>query len=152
MPTNEELLASHKPIAYTCAGPTVLPEEKRLAGQAKRDALVAAVDLAGLTAMMLALDSVMKCVPGTVSRRAKDADPGLTVDEVVDGINRCLSARVGCGEDLKPIILAPGFDGEEHEAACPKCGNRFDWRAALSDENAATKAARDAAALDAALA
>jgi hypothetical protein len=151
MATAEELEASHADIQYTCAGPSVLTAEHRLAGQEKRDALLKAFDVPALAAMMLGLDSVLHCVPASLTQRAKDADPDLALADVADGINRCLSARLGCGQDLKPIILGVGFDGEEHEAECPKCGNRFDWRSATSDEAAATKAERDAAALAAAL-
>lgn len=34
-----------------------------------------------------------------------------------------------CGADLTAIIAGAPFDGQVHEAACPRCGNRFDWRA-----------------------
>lgn len=39
------------------------------------------------------------------------------------------AARPACGADLNPLIEAGPWDGDEHEGACPGCGNVFSYRA-----------------------
>jgi hypothetical protein len=144
--TNDELVAVQATLSYRCAGPYVLTDAQREKGQKKRDALMAAGDPAAVVAYIRALDRVLHAVPA-------DFDDDHPTDETLtDAMGRLLGLRAGCGQDLKPLILAGGFDGEVHEGTCPKCGLAFDWRAALSDEEAETKDATRAADLEDALA
>lgn len=39
--------------------------------------------------------------------------------------------REHCGEDLNAVILAGDWDGQSHEAACPKCKNDFTYTAPM---------------------
>lgn len=132
----EEQQAHVRSITRICRGPLMVEDEVWQKNMATWLALkdAADVDSARDFIVMLANDAKQYGPPGY--RMSAPSAESLSEDwerleRLALPLIRLRGDKVGhaCGQDVNELVVAGGFDGEEHSAECPGCGTEITWTA-----------------------
>lgn len=116
----------------TCRGPAILTEDRRRRELASVYGAAEAGDIAGVEELA---EGVRRELAGICKAHGwpPPAPARAGFDPVEEAIRIVGAHTEACGQVLNGVVLDAGADGEEHSAACPRCGNVFSWRAPRFD-------------------
>lgn len=123
-------------IKRTCLGPLMLKDEVWQKNLKLWEGIEDAGDMASAHdfIVMLVNDAKKVAHPGFKLSPPEDLpEDWVALRRIALPFIRLRGNKIGraCGYDVNDLVVAAGFDGEEHSAKCPNCGTMITWRAPI---------------------